>query len=148
LIVYELFTGERIFKTETEALQYPPRIPHLYYWKHGPVPPPYQAVPEVSIAARIMSTPLDHPDNLARNHIKILWDAVKLMKKTEPKFLGEVNDFTIQSRLEEVNTLVSAMLNLNPMHRPSIEVLEHHFRVNVIRSMVENDVVSNPLLPS
>jgi serine/threonine protein kinase len=148
LIVYELFTGERIFKTETDALQYPLRIPHIYYWKHGPVPPPYQVVPEVSIAGRIVSTPLDHPDNVARNHIQILWDAVKLMKKTAPRFLGEVNDFTIQSRLEEVNTLVNAMLNLNPMNRTSIEVLEHHFRVNVIRSMVENDVVSNPPLPN
>lgn len=146
LIFYELFTGKRMFEKEADALQFPPRIPLIHYWRQEPVSPAFPVVPEVSIAARIVSAPLDHIDNLARGHITIMWNAVKLMKKTEQRFIGAVNDFTIQSRLDEVNTLVGAMLNLDPMQRPSIEVLEHHFRVNVIRSMVENDVVFSILV--
>jgi serine/threonine protein kinase len=141
LIVYELFTGERIFKTERDALLYPPRIPQIYYLKHGPVTSPYSSPPELSTATRIVSVPLDHPDNLSRSHIAILWKAVESMKKTDIKLLGQVNSFTIQSRLDEINKLVGVMLQLDPRRRPTIEVLEHHFRVNLVRSMVENDVV-------
>jgi serine/threonine protein kinase len=146
LIVYELFTGERVFQTESDALLYPPRIPQMFYYKHRAVSSPYPLLPELSTATRIVSTPLDHPDNLSRNHIAILWKAVESMKRTDKTLLGPVNNFTIQSRLDEINKLVSVMLHLDSIRRPAIDVLEHHFRVNLVRSMVENDVVCQTTL--
>jgi serine/threonine protein kinase len=142
LILHELFTGHRVFYSRADAMKYPPIIPQLYYCPLIPVVGPFTPVSEVAsaYATQVVLTPFDHIDDNVRIQLAEFWDAVKSMELTNKAFLGEVNS-TIKSRLEEINTLLRAMLDCNPAKRPTIDVLEHHFRANTIRSMLENDVV-------
>ena len=142
LILHELFTGHRVFYSRADAMKYPPRIPELQYAPRIPVIGPYTHPNDVAsaYATRIVSTPFDHINDKVRSQLTGFWNAVKSMELTNPKLLGEVNS-TQQSRLEEINTFLKAMLHHDPSKRPPIDVLEHHFKVNTVRSMLENDVV-------
>ena len=142
LILYELFTGHRVFYSRAEAMKYPPTIPQLYFSPLIPVVGRFTPVSEVAsaYATQVLLTPFDHIDDNVRSQLAEFWHAVKGMELTSNAFLGEVNS-SIKSRLEEFNTLLRAMLDCDPVKRPTIDVLEHHFRANTIRSMLENDVV-------
>lgn len=142
LILHELFTGHRVFYTRADAMKYPPRIPELQYAPRIPVIGPYTRPNDVAsaYATRIVSTPFDHINDKVRSQLTGFWNAVKSMELTSLELLGEVNS-TQQFRLEEINMFLKAMLHPDPSKRPPIDVLEHHFKVNTVRSMLENDVV-------
>ena len=142
LILYEVFTGHRVFYTREQASKLPPCIPQLYYSPKLPVLGHFTGRDEVAnaYATRVVSTPLDHINDKVRSRLTEFWNAVKEMELTELTLLGEVNS-SIPSRLEEINKLLKVMLHFDPAKRPTINVLEHHFRALVIRSLLENDVV-------
>lgn len=142
LMLYELFTGHRVFNSRPEAMIFPPRIPQVYYSPQVPLPHGFHQVVDMAsaYATRIVFTPLDHIDDCVRAQLAEFWDAVRGMELTDLRLFGEVN-FGFESRLEEINKFLRAILDCDPKKRPEIQVLEHHFRANVVRSMLENDVV-------
>lgn len=137
LILYELFTGHRVFNTPAEGHQLPPRIPQLRYVKH---PCKLEDTPSAN-ASSLISAPLDHIHDDVRSQLAEFWNAVEQMKLTNEALLGEVNCVSNETRVVEINALVKALLNVDPEKRPGIKVIEHHFRANYVRSMLENDVV-------
>lgn len=95
---------------------------------------------EHSTPHRIVTAPLDHIDNDAYEHLCVMWEAFKEMQKTDGRLLCEASDW-VMSRLGEMSNLVETILDLSSTNRPTIAVLEHHFRALCVRSMLENDAV-------
>ena len=89
---------------------------------------------------RIVTTPLDHIDNDAYEHLCVMWEAFKEMEKTDKRLLCEESDW-VTSRLGEMSNLMETILDFCSTNRPTIAVLEHHFRALCVRSMLENDAV-------
>ena len=139
LIFYQLFTGNNAFKADPSVQQWP--CPHICRFRHpntGLCPVKY---PEEDFnPQRILTAPLDQFDQLARHYLAGFGQAVKNMTLTDERLLNVVDDW-IMFRLGEVSKLMEAMLEYEPRNRPSIQVLEHHFRANCVRSMLEIDAV-------
>jgi serine/threonine protein kinase len=144
LILYELLTGCRAISLP--CIQFPPPIPQLYACPHIPVvdpDTPPSTIPSVYATSIVSSFSNDLPDmklpTCGQLHADF-WGAVKDMEDTDHGLLTEDN-WLIKSRLEEINILLYKTLDDDPQRRLSIKTLEHHFRVNFIRSMLENDTV-------
>ena len=134
LILYELFTGYRVFNSRSEAFQQPLRIPQVYLIKHIPCTFPEMASAN---ANQVLSAPVSL-DEIGSNQLEDFAGAVNAMNLTNVKFEGNP---TIQSRLNEINVLLKAILQRDPAKRFPIDVLEHHFGAYYIRSRLEKDIV-------
>jgi serine/threonine protein kinase len=143
LILYELFTGHRVYNNRSEAFQLPPRVPRVYFLKHVTFPNNLRQTEIASClnATHVVSTlPPGLLDKIARDQLSDFMVAVESMPLTKIAFLGQGNP-TIQSRLGEINSLLEAMTQCDPGNRATINVLQHHFLANYVRNRLEHDSV-------
>jgi len=145
LILYEAFTGHRVFYTRAEALALPPLIPRLFPTSV----PPGVAVPTVVVASsfmtRVLSTPCEEMNDSVRALLAEFWEAVRKMPLTDMRLWRDVEG-SVGNRSEEINGFLRIMLDGDPVQRPGVEILEHHFRANFLRCMIECDLVP-PIYP-
>lgn len=139
-ILYELVTAHRVYQSSEDPSRMLHHIPQLSYIRsplsrNTPLP-----LSPSQYASLVVAPPFDHIDDQVRAQLKVFWDSVRAMKLTNKALLGEVN-CGYEARIIEINILLNALLHFNPSMRPTIEVLEHHFRANLIRSMLEINVV-------
>ena len=146
-LVYELFTGHRIFNSRSEIESYDSGqtpLPELHY----PTPAGFLGLrPLVTqIVARqnaykVLSATMG-PELSARQRDQLsdFWMAFKKMSGTEERMAADVCG-NILERFREINGLLKCMLDRDPMKRPSIQVVVHRFRGYYLRSMLESDEV-------
>ena len=150
-LVYELFTGHRIFNSRSElesyvSLQTP--LPQL----HHPCPAGFVGViPSLtqSIASQyaysVLSATVTGWRGNPKDQLHDFWTAFKSMPLTDKGMAGEICGNTME-RFREINGLLKWMLDCDPGKRPHIQVVAHHFRGYYLRSMLENDDVRSLLL--
>ena len=139
LILFEVCTGHRAFSTPEEAKQGSRGIPQLYYSPPEIIGPPIRDLAS-SYATNVIANRFGPINATVRGLLHIFWDAVKDMKLTDPRLFGEAY-WGRNLRVEELNRFVKFMSNDDPKCRPSMESVAHHFRANLIRSLLEYDSV-------
>lgn len=144
LILYEAFTGHRVFYTRAEALTLPPLIPRLFPTSVPGFVPPGTAVPTAVVASsfvtRVLSCPVEEMNDSVRKLLSEFWEAVRKMPRTDRRVWRDVEG-SVGNRIEEINEFLKVMLDCNPSQRPRVEVLEHHFHANYLRCMIECNAV-------
>lgn len=132
LILFEICTGHRAFST-------PDGHPRLYF-------SPYRVMGPLMVdvtsfyATSVITKPFGPINGNVRGLLHLFWDAVRYMSLTDERLFGEAY-WRRDSRVEEINRFVMVMSNDNPKCRPSMESVAHHFRANLIRSLLEYDIV-------
>jgi serine/threonine protein kinase len=138
LILYETFTGHRVFYSRAEALAVPPQTHRLFPVS---VPPGIAASAPVmasSFVTRVLSAPGETGDL-----VREFWEAVRGMSLTDRR-VWRAYDGSVGERIEEINGFLRVMLEVDPLKRPRVDVLEHHFHANLLRCMMETDAVFPP----
>ena len=72
--------------------------------------------------------------------VREFWEAVRGMPLTDRRIYRGY-DGGIGERIEEINGFLRVMLEVDPLKRPRVDVLEHHFHANWLRCMMESDAV-------
>ena len=139
LILFEVCSGHRVFSTPEEAKQGSRGIPQLYYSPPEIIGPPMSDLAS-SYATSVIANRFGPINATVRRLLRIFWDAVKDMKLTDQRLFDEVY-WGRNLRVEEINRFVRVMSDDDPNCRPSMESVAHHFRANLIRSLLEYDSV-------
>jgi serine/threonine protein kinase len=132
LILFEICTGHRAFSVPGGVLQ-------LSFSPHQIMGPSMMDVASF-YATSVIARPFGPISGNVRGLLHIFWDAVRDMRLTDERLYGNVY-WGRDSRVEEINRFVRVMSHDNPKCRPSIESVAHHFRANLIRSLLEYDTV-------
>ena len=132
LILFEICTGHRAFST-------PEGIPQLYFSPYGVMGPLMRDLASF-YATSVIAKRFGPISGTVRGLLHFFWDAVRNMSLTDERLFGEAY-WRRDSRVEEINRFVGVMSNNNPKCRPSMESVAHHFRANLIRSLLEYDIV-------
>ena len=139
LILFEVATGHRVFSSPEEARQGAQGIPQLHYSPLQIIGPSMRDVASF-YATSVIANRFGPINDNVRSLLHLFWDAVKDMRLTDQRLFGEVY-WARDTRVEEINRFVRVMSNDDPKCRPSMESVAHHFRANLIRSLLEYDIV-------
>jgi serine/threonine protein kinase len=139
LILYESFTGHRVFYSRAEALAVPPLTPRLFPVSVAPGMAASAAVLASSVITRVLSAPGESGDL-----VREFWEAVRGMALTDRRIYRGYDAGTAE-RIEEINGFLRVMLEVDPLKRPRMDVLEHHFHANLLRCLMESDAVFSPV---
>ena len=146
LILYEVFTGHRVFYTRAEALALPPLIPRLFPTSVPPGVTVPTAVVASSFVTRVLSKPCEEMNDGVRALLAEFGEAVRKLPLTDRRIWRDVEG-SVGNRCEEINGFLRIMLDGDPVQRPGVEILVQHFRANHLRCLIECDLVP-PLCPS
>lgn len=135
MILFEICTGHRAFFT-------PEGVHQLCFSPHQIMGPSMGDVANF-YATNVITKPFGPINDTVRGLLQIFWDAVKDMNLSDERLFGEVY-WRRDMRVEEINRFVRVMSNDNPKLRPSMASVAHHFRANLIRSLLEYDIVRLP----